>query len=149
MKRIMILLLILVVGVVAFAQTAIVTSNPTVGWQAVTKLSDGTVVPTGDIISYDVVISPYVSGQAPVPTFLANVSSLNYHVTFSGEGQYVVGVRTKRVVSDGTVMYSDYVWSSVGGTPSPFGLCITKVRWSQAVLLTSRYWVVSRRGHAL
>ncbi len=115
MKRIMVLLALLVlVTLTASCQTKIIIgSNMTVEWDAVDQGS----IPAGEI-SYEVVVAPYPAGDV---VLVATVMTLESPITFSTEGPYKIGVRTKRtVVADGTVLYSEYLWGNVEGSPQPF-----------------------------
>jgi hypothetical protein len=111
MKKLFVLALFMVT-VFACAQTqTIVGSTITVTWDAPAL---GT-IPVAQI-SYEVVVQPYPSGTH---TLVGTIATLEETVTFATEGQYKIGVRTKRTVS-GTVLYSEYSWSDLEGTPTPW-----------------------------
>jgi hypothetical protein len=113
MRRWFLVVLLVLVALMACAQTkTIVGSTITVTWDAPAL---GT-IPVAQI-SYEVVLQPYPTGTQ---VLLANVATLEEPVTFSAEGPYKVGVRTKRTVPDGTVLYSAYSWSDVEGSPAPW-----------------------------
>jgi hypothetical protein len=114
MKKLFVLALFMVT-VFACAQTqTIVGSTITVTWDAPAL---GT-IPVAQI-SYEVVVQPYPSGTQ---TLVGTIATLEQVVTFSVEGQYKLGIRTKRTVpgTPVTVLYSDYSWSDLEGTPTPW-----------------------------
>jgi hypothetical protein len=112
MKRIASILVLILVALLACAQTqTIVGSTITVTWDAPAL---GT-IPVAQI-SYEVVLQPYPSGTQ---TLVGTITTLEEPVTFAVEGQYKIGVRTKRTVA-GTILYSDYSWSDVEGSPTPW-----------------------------
>jgi hypothetical protein len=109
-----IIAILLLVAVFAGCQTkTIVGSTITVQWDAPAL---GTIPPAE--MSYEVWLQPYPTGTA---VLMATVATLEQPITFSAEGAYKIGVRSKRTVaSDSTVLYSTYLWSDVAGTPQPW-----------------------------
>jgi len=112
MKKI--LLVILMVLPLLLGQT-IIRDNPiSVAWDVVMPLG-------GDTISYEVFTAPlgdYAAAQSVGQTALVEMD-----VTISGEGDWVIGVRTIRTITEnGEILYSDINWSDVNGlaTPDPF-----------------------------
>lgn len=113
MKRILLVLLTVLVCLNAGCQTkTIVGSTITVQWDAPAL---GT-IPVAQI-SYELVLQPYPAGTQ---VLLATVGTLEEPVTFSVEGNYKIGIRTKRTTPDGTLLYSAYSWSDVEGSPAPW-----------------------------
>ena len=90
----------------------IVGSTITVTWDAP---SLGT-IPAAEM-SYEVWMQPYPSGTS---VLVGTVTAIEQAITFSAEGPYRIGVRSKRTTVDGTVLYSDYLWSDAGGAPQPW-----------------------------
>jgi len=91
------------------------TNQVTVRWDAVTTLLDGSPVPEGDIVAYDLYIRPIQTG---IP-FMAvpNVSGTESLITLLEEGDYHVGVRAVRIVPavgeiPARAFYSSISWSS-------------------------------------
>lgn len=113
MKRFLLVALLALVALAIGCQTkTIVGSTITVAWDAPAL---GT-IPVAQI-SYELVMQPYPTGTQ---VLLATVTDLEEPITFSAEGAYKIGVRTKRTVPDGTVLYSAYSWGDVEGTPAPW-----------------------------
>jgi len=113
MKRFLLVALLALVALAIGCQTkTIVGSTITVAWDAPAL---GT-IPVAQI-SYELVMQPYPTGAQ---VLLATVTDLEEPITFSAEGAYKIGVRTKRTVPDGTVLYSAYSWGDVEGTPAPW-----------------------------
>jgi hypothetical protein len=80
----------------------------------VTSLADGSSIPTEDVIPYEVFIGEELIGET---------AELEYTVTFNQEGEYGVGVRTKRQVANtGDIVYSEinYLDQNGDSTPDPF-----------------------------
>lgn len=114
MKKWMAVVLMVLVAMAVSCQTKIIVgSTLTVEWDAV---GQGT-IPASEI-SYEVVYTPYPSGAV---VLVATVATLEAPITFTVEGAYRIGVRTKRTVAaDGTVLYSEYLWGDIEGSPQPF-----------------------------
>jgi hypothetical protein len=113
MKRFLLVALLVLTALSVSCQTkTIVGSTITVAWDAPAL---GT-IPVAQI-SYELVLQPYPTGTQ---VLLATVATLEEPITFTAEGPYKVGVRTKRTVPDGTILYSAYSWSDVEGTPAPW-----------------------------
>lgn len=113
-KYIIALMLVFIFLTIGWAQEIVYTNQTTIAWDAVTKLSDGSVIPVEDTITYEVYRGDVLFGET---------SGLEYTITFIEEGEYRVGVRTKRLVaSTGDTVYSDMNWSDINGleTPDPF-----------------------------
>jgi len=114
MRKLLIFVLLLA-ALSACAQTqTIVGSTITVAWDAPAL---GT-IPVAQI-AYEVVMQPYPSGTQVI---LDTIATLEEIVTFAAEGQYKLGVRTKRTVpgTPVTILYSGYSWSDLEGTPTPW-----------------------------
>jgi hypothetical protein len=97
------------------------TNQITVGWDAVTKLADGTDIPMGDAVAYQV----YTKKGTGTEVLVGEVNSLQQTITFTVEGEYLIGVRTKRTITGGVVTYSDITWSNsadVVAVPVPFSV---------------------------
>jgi archaellum component FlaF (FlaF/FlaG flagellin family) len=109
----LILSLFLVLPNLAFSQTWVTANQATVSWDAVTTLSNGTPVPTNDIIEYTVYLSNAITDPAKTnPAEVATVSTTEQVITLVDEGQYFVGLKTVRSLVDGTVIgESDIGWT--------------------------------------
>ncbi len=115
MKKLVLLIILLFTLSVGYAQNIEYTNQITVEWDAVAPIE-----PT-DIISYQL----WTDNDGAVLDGETNL--LVYTFTFSIEGEYILGVSTKREAvfpSFSEIVYSDINWSNVdvpvGSTPIPF-----------------------------
>jgi hypothetical protein len=122
MKKVWIVLVAALCVMFSVGYAGIVYTNQvTVGWDAVTKLADGTNIPTGDAVAYQV----YTKKGTGAEALVGEVNSLQQTITFTVEGEYLVGVRTKRTITGGVTVYSSITWSNstdVAAVPSPFSV---------------------------
>lgn len=122
MKRAWVIAVILLIFVASVGFGAVVYTNQiTVGWDAVTKLGDGTTIPAGDAIAYQV----YTKKGTAAEVLVGEINSLQQTITFTVEGDYLIGVRTKRTVTGGAIVYSPITWSNstdVAAVPVPFSV---------------------------
>jgi hypothetical protein len=98
----------------SIAQEIQYTNQITIAWDPMTSLADGSPIPAKDVIIYEIFKGDQLIGET---------SELQYTVTFDQEGEYRVGVRTKRqVASTGDIVYSEINYSDQNGdsTPNPF-----------------------------
>jgi hypothetical protein len=98
----------------SIAQEVQYTNQITIAWDPVISLADGSPIPAGDVITYEIFNPDELIGET---------TELQYTVTFDHEGEYIVGVRTKRqVTSTGDIVYSEINYSDQNGesTPDPF-----------------------------
>ena len=118
MKRVLVLLLMLV-ALPCYGQQVIPANQVTVSWNE--SVSVGTLPGT---YSYQVFTLPEGLDRSVEANWIAagEVAGLTSTVTFSVEGKHIVGIRTKRVLADSSVLYSEMNWSDVNGeeTPNPF-----------------------------
>ena len=113
MKKIALILLLCLVALGACGQTKVVVGkNITVVWDA--PVLGG--IPVAEI-AYEVVVEPYPTGVA---VLVATIATLEQLITFAVEGPYRIGVRVKRTVADGTVLFSEYLWGDIEGSPQPW-----------------------------
>lgn len=114
MKRIAAVLVLVLVALTACAQTKTVVGNSiTVTWDA-PALGD---IPPAQI-SYEVMTEVYPSGAQ---VLVGTATSVEQSITFTVDGStFKIGVRTKRTTATGEVLYSDWLWSDVAGTPQPW-----------------------------
>ncbi len=108
------LVIILMLGLsIGYSQSIEYTNQVTVAWDEVLPIE-----PT-DVISYQIWIDSAMTGIVIV----GETDLLQYTITFTQEGEYIIGVNTKRIVAiTGDIVYSEMNWSNVNGvnTPSPF-----------------------------
>ena len=95
----------------------------TVSWDAVTTTEDGNTFPSGDSISYRVYIKDRIND---IEIEVGNTPEVQYTISFTVEGRYLIGVRTIRVLNDRTdEIESSITWSDsldVVAVPTPFGI---------------------------
>ena len=110
MKKI-IFLIMFMTALSGYAQEIVYTNQVTVAWDAVTPIE-----PT-DIITYQV----WTDSDVGI-VMVGETDLLQYTITFTVEGEYIIGVGTKRKVVAGDIVYSEINWSNVNGvnTPIPF-----------------------------
>ncbi len=110
MKKI-IFLLIFMTALSGYAQDIEYTNQVTVAWDVVAPIE-----PT-DIITYQV----WTDSVAGI-VMVGKTDLVQYTITFTVEGEYIIGVGTKREVVSGDIVYSEINWSNVNGvsTPDPF-----------------------------
>jgi hypothetical protein len=122
MKKAWVIAFILLIAVVSVGFGAVVYTNQiTIGWDAVTKLGDGTNIPVGDLVSYQV----YTKKGTATEVLVGEVTSLQQTITFTVEGDYLIGVRAKRTVTGGAIVYSPITWSNstdIAAVPVPFSV---------------------------
>jgi len=81
--------------------------------------------PAPGTVTYEIYRSDYpVTSPQDSATheFLGEVAVTTYTVTFLNEGQFAVGVRTKKIDFDGIAWFSAITWCHIEGVPSPFVL---------------------------
>lgn len=103
------------------------TNQATVAWNAVETLIDGSPLPAGSIIKYEVYLANATTDpQKTNPVKLTDpaISELEYTLTLNSEGKYFVGVCAVRFDGEIEVGRSEINWSDINGeqTPNPFGL---------------------------
>jgi len=104
-------LLLFVASLAGCQVRTIVGSTIIVEWDA----PDLGAIPPAEI-TYEVYMEPYPGGAA---VLIGTVATLEQPITFTVEGKYKIGVRTRRDV-DGETLYSEYAWSDVEGSPVPW-----------------------------
>lgn len=84
-------------------------NQTTVGWDAVTTLSDGTVVPPAQV-SYKVFLAKLIdkTDMSEVGTAIVNQE---FTVTLTSEGKWYVGIRAVRTVDNVVITSSNISWS--------------------------------------
>ncbi len=122
MKK-LIIVAILLMAVPSFSQTWYPVNQATFGWDAVTKLSDGTTIPTGSTIKYQ-------AWRKMTPAIVwekvgSEVIILQANISFAIEGSYFLGVSAIRYigtdpVSQSAISGSDIPANCQGGTAFGF-----------------------------
>jgi hypothetical protein len=92
----------------------------TIAWDPVETLGDGSALPPGSTIKYQV----YTKDAAGIIAPKIEVDATQALLTFTTEGNYIVGVSTVRYVDGAKVSESIINWSDTNGvmTPNPFGI---------------------------
>ena len=115
--QVMVLMLVLLFALSIFsppgaeAQTYYNTNQGTFGWDAPTKLMDGSNIPPGSTIKYQCWrrLVPATVGEKVG----AELTPTQYTVSFTSEGSYFVGVEALRYVGVDLVSRSAIAWSDV------------------------------------
>jgi hypothetical protein len=120
MKALALVLLLMALASAAFATPVVVVATKvTAIWDPVTKQADGTPIPSGVTLTYDLFLSP--PGDAGPLMYATGITSaagtlVTLPVAWTA---YAIGVRAV-LTSQGVTINSAVTWSDVGGTPSPF-----------------------------
>ena len=123
MKKLIIISAVLFLAVPAFSQVWYPVNQATFGWDAVTKLNDGTTIPAGSTIKYQ-------AWRKMTPATVwekigAEITTLQANVSFAVEGSYFLGVSAIRYigtdpVSQSTIAGSDVPANCQGGAAFGF-----------------------------
>lgn len=115
MKQILIIGLIVLLPFGVFAQDHVV-DQATVAWDAVNTLLGGTPLPEGDTVLYELFLVPQTETgpQALMGNLfpVGQTSELQYTLTFSREGRFIVGVRAVRIRDKARISVSEITWSN-------------------------------------
>jgi len=119
-----VLFIILACAVNAQAQTWYTTNQATVAWNPVTTLSDGTAVPAGDVIRYQLYLRIGATGDGT--PYGLETEATQTTVTFTTEGAWFIGIKALRYMTGETapVGESSIAWSNTAEATSniPFGI---------------------------
>lgn len=115
---VLMVLSLVVVPLLLTAQDIHDTNQATVEWDPVDKIHPD------DLIAYQVFRAPYpyTGDRQDVNAVedLGGTTNTQMTITFTVEGEYIIGVRTVRAVQGTEVIkYSDLIWSDIDGDP-PF-----------------------------
>jgi len=83
----------------------------TVAWTPVTTLADGSAIPPGDQILYEVYFVPETGDKSIDGIFIEETNATEYVVTFVKEGRYFIGVRSARLRNAEKISVSGFAWS--------------------------------------
>lgn len=102
-------------------------NQTTIQWDAVTELSNGSPIPAGNEIRYNVYMANAITDAGKESAVLITpepIIETQYVVTLGVEGKYLVGVSAVRLDNGEIVDESAINWSDTNGeyTPNPFGL---------------------------
>lgn len=126
MKKFLTIVCVVVIGFCFINSAAAVewhTANSTrVGWDAVTKSSDGSVTFDPAEITYQVyIVNSATDPQKTNPVKIgAPISGTEETITLNVEGRYIAGVSAIRTVDGTRIGESDIAWSDQ--TPNPWGI---------------------------
>jgi len=114
MKRILLTgLFLLTLTIYSYAQEWMTVNQATIAWDAVTKLSDNSSVPSDNIIEYTVYLANALTDpNKEHPITVETVNGTECTVTLTEEGRYFVGVKAIRRLADGTLVSESTIgWS--------------------------------------
>jgi len=112
MKKLILMVLAMVfVASISFSQVWYPANQKTIAWDAVTTLDDGSPIPTGETIRYQIYIVK--EGQSKDTAInLGNATNTQFLVTLPNEGKWFVGIETERLDSAGVLINKSSVsWS--------------------------------------
>uniref|UniRef100_A0A6M3IGW2 Uncharacterized protein n=1 Tax=viral metagenome TaxID=1070528 RepID=A0A6M3IGW2_9ZZZZ len=109
MKTIALVALLLLLPLNASAIEWRTANQVTVAWDAVTTLEDGTTIPAGSTVQYQVFIRVDPGGT---PVAGATTNATQAVITLATEGRFHVGIKAQRLVSGQVVSESLIAWSS-------------------------------------
>jgi hypothetical protein len=110
-KLILIVLGLLLIGSFSFAQTWYPANQKMVAWDAVTTLDDGSPIPAGETVRYQV----YILKEGEPETNKISVGSTTesqFLVTLSNEGKWFIGIESERMQGESIISKSSISWSS-------------------------------------
>jgi len=126
-KAILFLISFLIASCISFnveAQTWFTANQVTVAWNPVTTLSDGTAIPSGDTVKYQLYLRIGTTGDGT--PYGAETEAIQQTITFTTEGAYFWGVKTLRYKQGETIPIPSATtsWSNDAGVTdgSPFGI---------------------------
>ena len=103
-----------------------VVNEKTISWTPVTATSEGNDLAAGDIIKSQVYIVKDGDGKTTAVKVGPQLTALEYTITFSNEGRWLVGVQSIRIpvaspsdIQEGIITWSDV--DDVALVPVPFG----------------------------
>jgi hypothetical protein len=133
----LVLVLMFVFSVNAFAIDWIMANEKTVGWSAST-LENGGPVPEDNVIQYKVFVANAVTDPDKTnPVEVGTTESLEYTLTLNVEGKYLPGVQAIRIIDGEEVSNSIIAWSDnpvVCKDEKTFG-----IKYSLGLLLNGLY----------
>jgi hypothetical protein len=106
-KKLLILVILLCAALACSAQEVIVANAIIIAWDAVTTLVDGTQIPAGDTVDYQVFIA--LNKDVPIDKGRTN-GEVQHAISFDQEGTYFVGVRAIRIHNNEESI-SEIAWS--------------------------------------
>jgi hypothetical protein len=111
----------------AHSQEWHVANQATITWVAVAVLSDGSAIPTDNLVEYELwLVNADTDPDKANPVIVGTTSETLYVVTLSVEGRFFVGLQTLRKASDGTLLGESGIgWTDDLETTTPgptFGL---------------------------
>ena len=123
-KIILIIFIVLIFTPLVSAQTWFTADSLSVDWTAPTTLIDGSPIPVGDIIKYNLYIKDAINPQAIEELIVSNLMVQTYLVKFTKEGRFFIGVCAVRYIGGITYIGESIIaWSSdpVYTLNNPFG----------------------------
>ena len=107
--KVALVVLVLLLPVTAGAIEWRTANQVTVAWDAVTKLVDGSAIPSGSTVQYLVLVRTDPNGT---PVIAATTTATQVVVTLTSEGKFHVGVTPQRMVAGQVVSEGLTAWSN-------------------------------------
>lgn len=107
-----------------WGQTWFTADKLSVDWTAPTTLIDGSPIPTGDVIKYNLYIKDAINPSAVEELIVQDLTTQTYEIKFTKEGRFFIGICAVRYAGGTTyISKSIVVWSSdpVYTLNNPFG----------------------------
>jgi hypothetical protein len=105
-------MVIMAMASVGLSQTWYPTNQKTVAWDAVTKLEDGTSLPAGQTVRYQIYSALSTDATKANKVNMGSATTAQFTATFTVEGKYFIGVEAERLDSAGVVLSKSAIsWS--------------------------------------
>jgi len=89
-----------------------ITANQvTLAWDPVTTLENGQPIPEGNIIKYEIFYVPENGNKTLDNRLLGETLDAEYVITFTEEGNFILGVRATRWINDQLRGKSEIIWT--------------------------------------
>lgn len=89
-----------------------ITANQvTLSWNPITTLENGDPIPDGNVIKYEIFIVPETGNKTTDLLSLGETIDAEYVLTFSDEGNFILGVRASRWINNALRATSVIIWT--------------------------------------
>jgi len=95
----------------SYALDWITANQVTLSWEPVTALENGQPIPDGNVIKYEVFYLPENGNKAGALSPLGETPDSKYVITFTEEGNFILGVRATRWINETLKGKSRIAWT--------------------------------------